>query len=83
MYCKNCGNEVMDGAAFCTKCGFALNSGTRFCHNCGKEVANGAATTINLCQEGINLCNGIVQLLAKILLAQRVSNVADVGDDTI
>jgi TM2 domain-containing membrane protein YozV len=47
MYCKNCGNEVMDGAAFCTKCGFALNSGTRFCHNCGKEVANGAAACIH------------------------------------
>ena len=26
MYCKNCGNEIIDGSTFCSKCGSAISN---------------------------------------------------------
>ena len=46
MFCKNCGAQLNDNAAFCTTCGAAVGAGTRFCPNCGLEVAPGAAVCV-------------------------------------
>lgn len=47
MYCKNCGQQIDDNAAFCTNCGFAKNTGNKYCPNCGKEIVPGAAVCTN------------------------------------
>ena len=47
MYCKNCGQQIDDNAAFCTNCGFAKNTGSKYCPNCGKEIVPGAAVCTN------------------------------------
>lgn len=47
MYCKNCGNQLPDGAAACTKCGLATGTGINFCANCGAQVAPGQAICTN------------------------------------
>lgn len=41
IYCRNCGNEMDEGAAICTKCGFAKGKGTNFCAHCGKPTSEG------------------------------------------
>jgi len=38
MYCRNCGKEVAEQAAFCVACGVAPRSGAKFCSNCGGET---------------------------------------------
>ena len=38
MYCRNCGKEVAEQAAFCVACGVPPKSGTNFCHNCGSQT---------------------------------------------
>ena len=47
MYCKNCGKEMVEGAAVCTNCGVAVGNGTAYCPNCGKETVPGAAVCTN------------------------------------
>ncbi len=47
MYCKNCGKEMVEGAAVCTNCGVAAGNGTAYCPNCGKETVPGAAICTN------------------------------------
>ena len=47
MYCKNCGKEMVEGAAVCTNCGVAAGNGTAYCPNCGKETVPGAAVCTN------------------------------------
>lgn len=37
MYCKNCGNQVNDGAAVCLNCGVKVGDGIRYCQNCGAQ----------------------------------------------
>ena len=43
MYCRNCGNELADGAAMCVKCGFVKGEGTNYCDHCGKPTSEGQA----------------------------------------
>lgn len=43
MYCKNCGKEVMNGAAVCLSCGVATGNGSSYCPNCGAQTMPGAA----------------------------------------
>ncbi|MBP5605415.1 MAG: zinc-ribbon domain-containing protein [Ruminiclostridium sp.] len=38
MYCKNCGNEIDNGAAICLKCGTETGTGVKFYAHCGSEV---------------------------------------------
>ena len=38
MYCRNCGQQVLDKAEFCTKCGQRPRAGTRHCWSCGAET---------------------------------------------
>lgn len=37
MYCKNCGQELNEGAAVCLKCGVGVNTGNTYCPSCGAE----------------------------------------------
>lgn len=53
MFCKNCGKEIDEQAAFCVYCGGATNmvpqvKKTAFCRNCGNEI-DGGATFCNRC----------------------------------
>lgn len=47
MFCKQCGAELIEGAAVCTKCGFAAGTGDHFCAQCGVEVQPGQAVCVN------------------------------------
>lgn len=58
MYCKNCGQQISDGAAVCLNCGaavegantqanFASNVNMVYCRNCGKQIRSDAAVCIN------------------------------------
>ena len=47
MFCRNCGNELMDGAIVCGRCGFAPGNGTSFCPHCGRPVMEGQAICPN------------------------------------
>ena len=42
MYCKHCGTQMPNDAAFCTNCGVSAGSGSAYCQNCGAEVRTGA-----------------------------------------
>ncbi len=46
MFCKNCGAEMTEGAAFCVKCGFAANTGDHYCPTCGVAVEPGQAVCV-------------------------------------
>lgn len=35
MFCRNCGNELMDGAIVCGRCGRPVMEGQAICLNCG------------------------------------------------
>ena len=35
MFCKNCGNEVNNGATVCLHCGVLMGVGNNYCSNCG------------------------------------------------
>lgn len=37
MYCKNCGNELFQGASVCTQCGAQVGVGSSYCPNCGQQ----------------------------------------------
>lgn len=47
MYCKNCGNKLVDNAAVCVKCGFAKGSGSKYCPNCGQILTEGAGFCVS------------------------------------
>jgi uncharacterized membrane protein YhaH (DUF805 family) len=37
MYCKNCGNQLSEGAAVCLKCGVQVGKGNKYCAHCGAQ----------------------------------------------
>ncbi|SDN48827.1 TM2 domain-containing protein [Acetanaerobacterium elongatum] len=37
MFCRNCGNELFQGASVCTKCGAQVGAGGNYCPNCGQQ----------------------------------------------
>ena len=43
MFCKNCGNQMVDTAAVCVNCGVAAGQGTNYCQYCGAQLSPGAA----------------------------------------
>ncbi|MCI8501490.1 MAG: TM2 domain-containing protein [Oscillospiraceae bacterium] len=57
MFCKNCGAQMNENAAFCVTCGAAAGQGTSHCANCGNEVAPGAAVCLKC---GAAVMNGPV-----------------------
>ncbi len=57
MFCKNCGAQMNENAAFCVTCGAAAGQGTGYCGNCGNATAPGAAVCLNC---GAALANGPV-----------------------
>ena len=73
MFCRNCGNELMDGAIVCGRCGFAPGNGTSFCPHCGRPVMEGQAICLN-CLGGYGVHNfylgntkrAVIQLLLTI-----------------
>ena len=38
MFCRNCGNEMIDKAVICVKCGVGVGNGGNFCPNCGAKT---------------------------------------------
>ena len=42
MFCKNCGEVLVDTDVYCLNCGFAAGDGIRFCAFCGSEVLPGS-----------------------------------------
>ncbi len=53
MFCRNCGAQMNENAAFCVTCGAAAGQGTGYCGNCGNAVAPGAAVCLN-CGAALN-----------------------------
>ena len=53
MFCRNCGAQMNENAAFCVTCGAAVGQGTGYCGNCGNAVAPGAAVCLN-CGAALN-----------------------------
>ena len=60
MNCKNCGAEIINGAAFCSNCGQATNNNTpAVCKSCGRELSAcsvfcpycGASTAARSCRD--------------------------------
>lgn len=37
MYCRNCGNQLNDGAAVCLSCGVKVGVGKNYCPHCGAK----------------------------------------------
>ncbi|MDE5771959.1 MAG: zinc-ribbon domain-containing protein [Ruminococcus sp.] len=71
MICKNCGNELNDGAMFCGKCGtrceesenITVTDNTdelQFCRNCGAELREGAFFC-NQCGSSVNENESVIQ----------------------
>ena len=46
MFCRNCGKEIAEKAAFCTGCGYALTNSKNFCQNCGQPTDPNAEVCI-------------------------------------
>ena len=46
MFCKNCGAQLNENAAFCVSCGVAAGQGNAYCSNCGNAVAPNAAVCL-------------------------------------
>lgn len=47
MYCKNCGNEMPEGAVVCVKCGTAAGKGNKYCPFCKGETQPGAEICVH------------------------------------
>jgi hypothetical protein len=56
MYCRNCGNEVVEQAVMCVACGVPPKNGKKFCQYCGAET-NLAAEICTKC--GVRLATGV------------------------
>src|SRR5271169_1623144 len=42
MFCRNCAQQVLEQAEFCTKCGQRARLGTQYCGNCAAATPPGA-----------------------------------------
>ena len=61
MFCKNCGNQMIDGAAVCVKCGVAAGRGNTYCPTCGAENSPNAAFCLKCGVALNNVAPGVVQ----------------------
>jgi TM2 domain-containing membrane protein YozV/ribosomal protein L40E len=46
MFCRNCGAQLSDQAAFCTGCGVGTGTGNKFCFNCGAQADPAASVCV-------------------------------------
>ena len=46
MFCRNCGVQVGEQAAFCTGCGAGTGVGNKFCYHCGAQADPAAAVCV-------------------------------------
>jgi TM2 domain-containing membrane protein YozV/ribosomal protein L40E len=46
MFCRNCGAQVSEQAAFCTGCGAGAGAGNKFCYHCGAQADPAASVCI-------------------------------------
>lgn len=46
MFCRNCGQNMDDMAAFCTHCGAGKGTGSAYCPNCGNTVDPNAVVCV-------------------------------------
>lgn len=84
MYCRNCGSQISDQAAFCVHCGVPPYSGNKYCPVCGAETNPNAVVCIKCGADltGHRSCNsyqndptisernGLVALLLAIFLGE-------------
>lgn len=47
MFCRNCGNQLPEGAGTCPRCGTPAGTGSQFCPNCGAPVVPGSSICPN------------------------------------
>lgn len=47
MFCRNCGNQLNEGALICTSCGFKPLQGNLYCQNCGAQTKPGQEICIS------------------------------------
>lgn len=46
MFCKNCGAQLNENAAFCINCGITVGCGNAYCSNCGSVVMPNAVVCL-------------------------------------
>jgi TM2 domain-containing membrane protein YozV len=46
-YCRHCGEQLTQGAAFCSKCGAPAGKGNHYCWNCGKPTEGEAVVCVS------------------------------------
>ncbi len=63
MFCRNCGNEVAEGAAICVNCGFDPTTESNFCNNCGVETQPKQVACISC---GTGLVTKVVKTSSKV-----------------
>ena len=42
MFCRNCGEVLIDTDVYCLNCGYAAGDGSKYCASCGSETLPGA-----------------------------------------
>ena len=40
MYCRNCGEEILEKELICKKCDTKRGEGVNYCHNCGRRTSD-------------------------------------------
>ena len=55
MFCRNCGEVMLETDITCPSCGFAAGTGLKFCAQCGSETPAG----VSICEICGNPVNGI------------------------
>lgn len=67
MYCRNCGNSVLEKAVVCVSCGAQPMSGIKFCQSCG-VTTNAVASVCIKCGVQLKIGEG-KDWLTTLLLA--------------
>lgn len=57
MFCRNCGEVILDTDITCPNCGFAAGTGTKYCPHCATPTDPGA-TVCELCGQPVNTMPG-------------------------
>lgn len=47
MFCRNCGEQLVENQAVCLKCGVAVGNGKSYCKYCGAAVNENAAICLS------------------------------------
>lgn len=68
MFCRNCGNQMVDNAVVCVKCGVGVGQGVAFCPQCGMPTAPNATFCTN-CGIGLGMTGAPADHATKSKLA--------------